>query len=363
LAEGPRPRPGIADLGIYPVGESTVEGVARVGNLASNENAVAPSAAVVAACRDAAAQTNRYPDVDYLHLRERIATTHGLEPARIVCTNGSSELITMLAAAYSGEGDEILMGLYGYLFFTTPACIAGAQPVRAPSPNLRFDIDAALAAVTPRTRILFLDNPNNPTGSCLSSQEVARLRAGLREDILLVLDGAYAEYVGNEGYEPGGRLVEAGDNTVMLRTFSKIHGLAGMRLGWGYAPPAVASVINRVRQPNNVSHIAQAAGIAALADRERVARLKAENARLRDGLRRDAASLGLETIASEANFVLVRFPDPARDAAAAYDYLKGRGIIARPMGAYGLDDCLRVTIGSAADMADAVAGLKAYLDS
>ncbi|MGH6932506.1 MAG: pyridoxal phosphate-dependent aminotransferase, partial [Dongiaceae bacterium] len=265
------PRPGIMDIAPYRGGESRLDGHAKVIKLASNENPLGPSPRAIAAYRELAAELHRYPDGGADALRQAIADHHGLEAAQIVCGAGSDELITLLVRGYAGPGDEVLYSQYGFLMYALAAKTVGAVPVGAPEPELRTDVDALLGLITPRTRLLFLANPNNPTGCLLPSAEVLRLHAGLPKDVLLVLDSAYAEYVGGEDYQDGARLVRASDNVVMLRTFSKIHCLAALRIGWAYGPPAVADVLNRVRNPFNVNAPAQAAALAALTDRDHAA--------------------------------------------------------------------------------------------
>lgn len=353
-------RPSLAGLRSYPLGESQVPGVSRVINLASNENAVPPSAKVLGAARAALAEANRYPETSAAVLREKLARTHGLRADRIVCANGSSEMISLLAHSYTSPGDEVLIGHTGYLFFATAARVAGATPVRAKGRGLGFSVDAALAAVTPRTRILFVDNPNNPTGTHLDGGEICRLRRALRENILLVLDAAYAEYVTDPAYDAGAALVDGSDNCVMLRTFSKIYGLAGLRVGWAYAPADVADTLNRVRQPNSLAGVSIAAADAALDEPERLLQLRSENARLRDEFSSALSAMGLEVRPSQGNFVLVRFPDDDKPAALdVFEGLKRMGVIIRPMHPYGLPDCLRVTIGSAEEMAAATEAVRA----
>lgn len=364
MSDLPKAHPGIRALGVYPTGESWVPGVSRIINLEANELAVAPSPAVRAAYAEAGGTLNRYGDGTAAALRAALGTRHGLDPERIVCTNGSAALIQLLASSYCGPGDEVVMDRYAYLYFETAARVAGATAVRATGETLGDglapNLERLLGAVTARTRLVFLDNPNNPTGGFLNSQQLAELRRHLRDDILLVIDAAYAEYVTEPGYEPGIDLVEAGGNSVMLRTFSKIYGLAGARLGWAYCPPAVAGVLNRIRLPNNASVPAQAAGLAALAEADRAVSIKAEAARLREGFAGQLTELGLAPAPSQGNFVLVRFP-PARAAAGAYDALKARGIMARPMAAYGLADCLRFTIGTEDEMAEAARALADFM--
>ena len=364
MNSAPKAHPSITALGLYPTGESWVPGVSRIINLEANELAVTPSAAVLAAYAEAGSKLNRYGDGTSAALRQALGELHGLDPARIVCTNGSASLIQLLASSYCGPGDEVAMDRYAYLYFGTAARIAGATPLRAADEAfgaaLAPNLDRLLGAVSPRTRLVFLDNPNNPTGGVLDSQSVAELRHRLREDILLVIDAAYAEYVTEPGYDPGVGLVEAGANCVMLRTFSKIYGLAGARLGWAYCPAEVADVLNRIRLPSNPSIPAQAAGLAALAEPERVAGIRRENDGLRVRFAERLAALGLAPAPSQGNFVLARMPAD-RSAETVYEALKAQGIMARPMSGYGLTDCLRFTIGTEEEMALAATALTAIM--
>lgn len=352
-------RPGILEIAPYVGGESSLAGRSRVIRLASNEGALGPSPQAVEAYRQMAATLHRYPDGGATALREAIGSRFALDPAAIVCGAGSDELIGLLTRAYAGPGDEVLYSRHGFLMYPIAAQSVGATAVSAPETNLTADVDALLERVGPRTRICFLANPNNPTGSYLPADALRRLHAGLPSDVLLVIDAAYAEYVGRDDYEPGAALVAAHDNVVMTRTFSKIFGLAALRLGWAYCPPAVADVLNRVRGPFNVAAPAQAAAVAALADAHHVARARAHNDRWLPWFRDALAALGFESAPSVGNFVLVRFPKEA-DAAAACDHLNARGIIPRRMGAYGLGDCLRITIGLEAEMRAVVDALAAF---
>lgn len=351
----PRPNPGILDIAPYVGGESAIAGKRRVIKLASNEGAFGPSPKALAAYRKAAATLHRYPDGGSTALREALGRAHGLDPARIVCGAGSDELLTLLCRAYAGAGDEVLVSDHGFLIYPIAALSAGATPIPAPEPHLRTDVDALLARVTKKTRLVFIANPNNPTGSYIDSSELKRLHAGLPRRVLLVIDAAYAEYVGRNDYTAGADLVKAAENVVMTRTFSKMYGLGGMRLGWAYCPAAVADVLNRVRNPFNVSSPAQAAGIAALADRPFTARVRANNDRWLPWTAERVRKLDLEVLPSVANFLLVRFPrEKGQDAAAADAFLKGRGLIARRMESYKLPDCLRVTIGRPGEMREFV---------
>ncbi len=340
----PAPRPGILDITAYVGGGHSVPGVGDTVVLSANENPLGPSPAAMDAYRAVAASLHRYPDGSAEALRTAIGERFNLDPDHIVCGAGSDELIALLVKAYAGPGDEVVHSRHGFLMYAIAATAAGATPVAAPETNFTADVDALLDCVTDRTRMLFLANPNNPTGTYLPDSEVRRLRAGLPDDVLLVIDAAYAEYVDVDDYDPGARLAESHDNVVMLRTFSKIFGLAALRLGWAYGPPAVIDVLNRVRGPFNVSAAAQAAGLAALTDREHLDASRGHNSRWRDWMVQQLGGLGLEAPPSVGNFVLVRFDNKAR-ADAAYDHLLSRGIIARLMGGYGLPEAVRVTIG------------------
>jgi histidinol-phosphate aminotransferase len=356
-------RPGILDIAPYVGGESSLAGQGRVIRLASNEGALGASPQAVEAYRQAAATLHRYPDGGATKLREAIGRRFGLDPAAIVCGAGSDELIGLLTRAYAGPGDEVLYSRHGFLMYAIAARSVGAVPVSAPETDLTADVDALLERVGPRTRIVFLANPNNPTGSYLPAAALRRLHEGLPPDVLLVIDAAYAEYVGRGDYEPGSALVAAHDNVVMTRTFSKIFGLAALRLGWAYCPPAVADVLNRLRGPFNVPAPAQAAGVAALADTGHVERARAHNDRWLPWFRDALADIGIASNPSVGNFVLVRFPaEPGADAASACAFLNARGIIPRRMGAYGLDDWLRITIGLEEEMRAVVDALTAFAD-
>lgn len=356
------PRPGILDIEPYVGGESTVAGVNRVIKLASNESALGPSPLAVEALDAAATAIHRYPDGGCHELRRALADRYGLDPARIVCGAGSDELIGLLCRAYLGPGDEMLYTEHGFLMYPIAARTAGATPVFAPETGLTADVDALLARVGEGTRMVFLANPNNPTGSYLPAGELMRLRSELPPGVMLVLDLAYAEYIDRPDYLDGFALVDGGDNVVVTRTFSKIYGLGGARLGWAYCPAAVADVLNRVRNPFNVSSPAQAAGLAALADTEFVERSRAHNELWREWTTGQLRGLGLGVPDSFGNFVLVRFPaESGRDALAADAYLRSRGIIARRMAAYRLPDALRITIGREHEMREAVSVLAEFV--
>jgi len=361
MANAPVPRAGILDIQPYIGGEQTVPGVARVIRLASNESALGPSPKVIAAYKAAAAEMHRYPDGAATEFRAALGRHHGLDPARIVAGAGSDDLINVLIRAYSGPGDEVLYSAHGFLMYPIGARSAGAAPVAAPETNYTFDVDAVLNRVKPRTKLVFIANPNNPTGTYLPRGEMKRLQAGLPPHVLLVIDAAYSEFVQRNDYDPGTELVDQCENVVMARTFSKIYAMGGMRLGWTYSTAAVADVINRVRQPFNVNAPAQAAGIAALEDMAAFDRARTHNDIWRPCLERELKALGLELTPSVANFVLARFP-PERPARAAFESLKSRGILTRRVAAYGLPEHLRITVGLEDENRAVVDAVKAFLD-
>jgi histidinol-phosphate aminotransferase len=357
----PVPRPGILGIDPYVGGEAKIPGVARVIRLASNESALGPSPRAIAAYKALAGEIHRYPDGGSNDLRQALGRYYGLDPARIVCGSGSDELIGLLVRAYAGPGDEVLYSRHAFLMYPIAAMASGATPVTAAETNLTFDVDAVLVRVTAKTRLVFIANPNNPTGTYIARDELRRLHAGLPSSVLLVIDSAYAEFVQRNDYEPGIALVDAAENVVMARTFSKIYALGGLRLGWVYCHPRVADVLNRVRNPFNVNAAAQAAGIAALEDVAALDRAREHNDIWRPWLERALAGLGLEVNPSVANFVLVRFPPAPRDAAAAFSFLESRAILTRKVGAYGLGEWLRITIGTEEEMRAVAAAVGDFL--
>ena len=340
-----RPRPEILLIKAYVPGAHSLPSGHRVAKLSANEGPFGPPPGAVAAHTAAAAILHRYPDGGSLELRRAIGRRFDLDPERIVCGTGSDELIQHLASIYGGPGTDILMTLHGFAMYQIAGTYAGSRVLKVPERALRADVDALLAAAGPATRLLFLANPNNPTGSLLPHSEIERLRTGLPGHVLLVLDGAYAEYVVRQDYDPGVALVDRGDDTVMLRTFSKIFGLGGVRVGWCYAPASVADALNRVRGAFNVSLPAQAAAIAALREPGWVERSRAHNERWRAWLEAALCQAGITIWPSEANFVLADFATPAT-AAAADEALRQAGIIARALGSYDLPHCLRITVGT-----------------
>jgi histidinol-phosphate aminotransferase len=361
MAANPTPRPGILDIAPYVGGESKVTGISRVIRLASNESALGPSRRAVEAYHAAASELHRYPDGASHELREALGRRHGLDPRRIVCGTGSDELINLLARCYAGPGDEVLYSRHGFLLYPIAAQAVGALPVAAPEKSLTADVDGLLARVSEKTRLVFIANPNNPTGTFVPRDAIRRLHAGLPRSTVLVIDSAYAEFVTRNDYEPGIELVDAAENVVMLRTFSKIYALGGLRIGWGYFSAPIADVMNRVRGVFNINLPAQAAAVAALEDIAAVDRAREHNDIWRPWLERELEALGLTVTPSVANFVLARFPAAPRNAEAAFAFLQSRGILVRKTRAYGLGEHLRVTIGLEEELRAVVAALAEFL--
>ena len=360
----PVPKPGVLEITPYVGGRSSAGSKARVFKLSSNESPMGPSAAAIAAFSESNKSLDTYPEGSARILREAIGETFGLDPARIVCGSGSDEILTMLANAYLRPGDEVLFSEHAFLVYRIATLANSAVPVSVPEKNLRVDVDAMLAAVTARTRLVYLANPNNPTGSYLRHDEVRQLHAGLSPDTLFVIDAAYAEYVRRNDYEPGIEMVANFANVVMTRTFSKIHGLAGLRVGWSYCPAQVADVLNRIRGPFNVSTPAQCAAVGALKDRAHVEKLFAHNEKWRAWLTENIRKLGLRVDDSVANFVLIHFPRSAGKSAADADaFLSARGLILRAVVNYGLPDCLRLTVGNQEANRAVVEALREFVSS
>ena len=351
------PRPGILDISPYVGGESKLASGRRAIRLAANENPFGPSPKAIEAYGALAKELHRYPDGGCLAVRRSIARLHGLDMERIVCGAGSDELIALLMRAYCGPDDEVVYSQHGFLLYPISARAVGAVPVAAPERNMRTDVDALLDQVTERTKAVFLANPNNPTGSYVAVSDLFRLRRRLREDILLVVDAAYAEYVTTNDYEAGVKLVDMFPNVVMTRTFSKIYGLASLRLGWAYCPEPVADVLHRIRGPFNVSAPAQAAAVAALEDQEYIRAARVHNSRCMAWFLQQSAEVGVATKGGAGNFALMQFDD----AAKAAEFLKQQGILVRRMDAYGLPHHLRVTIGTEAEMRELLEVLRAYM--
>ena len=355
-----QPQPGIMDIALYQGGQSALPGRDDVVKLSSNENPYGASPKAVEAYARAAHQLHRYPNTDHLALRTAIGEVHGLDAGRIICGVGSDEIIHFLCQGYAGPGDEVLHTEHGFAMYRISALAAGATPVEAPERERVTDVDALLAASTERTRLVFIANPNNPTGTMIGGNELARLANGLPASALLVLDGAYAEFV--DGYDGGAGLIAGRENVFMTRTFSKLYGLGGLRIGWGYGPQDIIDVLNRIRGPFNLSQAQQSAAEAAVRDREFAAKCVAENKRMRAWLAEALAEIGVPSDTSCANFILARFADTA-EALACDAWLKEAGILVRQVAGYKLPHCLRITVGDEASCRRVAHAVRNFKDS
>ena len=346
-APRPQPRPGVLAIQAYVPGKSEAPGAAKVFKLSSNETPLGASPNAVAAYQAAGAHLQDYPDGASTALRKAIGEVYGLDPDRIVCGAGSDDLLNLLARAYLADGDEAIHTTHGFLVYPIATLGTGATPVVAAEKNFTADVDAILKAVTPKTKIVFLANPNNPTGTYIPFDEVRRLHAGLPPTVLFVLDAAYSEYVRRNDYEAGIELVATSENVVMTRTFSKIHGLAALRLGWLYGPAHVVDALNRIRGPFNVGAPSIAAGVAAIKDAAHMEKSREHNSRWLAWLTVEITNLGLTVTPSVGNFLLIHFPDTAGKTAKEADaFLIKRGLVLRQVGAYKLPNALRMTVGS-----------------
>ncbi|RAH98192.1 histidinol-phosphate transaminase [Acuticoccus sediminis] len=361
LTMRPVARESIMRIAPYVPGRSTAGANRKEYKLSSNENPLGPSPAARQAFIDAASSLEKYPDGGATALRDAVASTYGLKPDRIICGNGSDEILSMIAHAYLEEGDEAIFTEHAFLMYRIVTLAAGGTPVVVDEPDMQVDVDRILEAVTERTKVVFLANPNNPTGSYTPASEVKRLREGLPGNVLLVIDAAYAEYVRKNDYESGIELVATREDTIMTRTFSKIHALAGLRLGWAYAPANVIDALHRVRGPFNVNAPAIAAGVAALADRAHMERAVEHNNYWLPEVTRRVRELGFGVPDSVGNFVLIDFSTvPGGDAGEADDFLGARGCVLRRVAGYGLPQMLRMTIGDEEANEAVIAALAEY---
>jgi len=342
----PQPKPGILDIAPYVGGKSRIDGVAEPMKLSSNENALGAGEKAREAYQAAIAHIHIYPDGRATKLRDAVAEHHGLEPERLIFGNGSDEVFALLNQTYLTPGDNIVSGQYGFLAYRISALANQASVKLAPEPGYKAEVDALLAQVDDRTRIVYVSSPSNPTGSYNTGEEIRRLHEGLPADVLLVVDEAYAEFVAEPDWETSFPLARDSENIVVTRTFSKIHGLGGLRIGFGYAPLKVAEAVDRIRLPFNVSVPGLEAAVAALGDEAHQQASRELVHAWRPRLTQAIKGFGFDVFPSAGNFVLVRFPDATRNAAAANDYLNSKGIIVRPVGGYGLPDCLRITVGT-----------------
>ncbi len=342
MANQIKPQAGIMDIALYVGGAAHVEGVSNVLKLSSNENPMGPSDAAKEAFSRAVHSLHRYPNTDHASLRQAIGDVWSVDPEQVICGVGSDEIIHFLCQAYVGKSDEVIFTEHGFAMYRIATLAAGGTPVEVRENERMTDVDAILAACNKKTKLVFLANPNNPTGTMICQAELARLAEGLPPQAILVLDGAYAEYV--EGYDAGLKLIEARENVVMTRTFSKIYGLGGLRVGWGYGPRAIVDVLNRIRGPFNLSTAALAAAEAAVKDTAYIVKCREENARWREWLATGLAEIGVPSDTSTANFILARFGSET-EANACDDYLRSEGILVRRVAGYKLPNCLRITVG------------------
>ena len=360
MSAAPQAKPWILGIAPYVPGRSTTDDGRKVVKLSSNENPLGTPEGARAAFARAATSLERYPDASGTELREVLAARHGLDPARIIYGNGSDEVLHLAAGAFLGPGDEAIHVRYGFAVYEIATRRTGATPVIAPDHDYATDIDAVLACVTEHTRMVFIANPNNPTGTYAPREEIARLHAGLRPDILLVLDHAYAEYIDGDAEDGGMALAESAANVLVTRTFSKMYGLAAERIGWGYAAEPIIAAMHRIRLPFSITIAGTAAALAALDDRAFVEHTRAHNTRWRAWFADEIARLGnagLRAIPSQANFVLVIF-EGALTAEAAYKGLMDAGYIVRWLPGQGLPHGLRITIGTEADCRGVIAALR-----
>ena len=360
----PRPKAGILDIAPYVAGKAAAAGFAHPIKLSSNENVLGCSPAATAAYAAAASRIHLYPDSRASVLRGAIAERFSLEPDQLVFGCGSDELFMLLAQAYLEPGDNIVQPEFGFMSYRIVARACQAEVRFARQPDLRLDVDEILARVDDRTRMVFLANPDNPSGAWLAESEVRRLRDALPGDVILVLDSAYYEYATDPSIGDPLELARGRENVVVTRTFSKMYGLAGLRVGWGYAPPAVVDALDRIRLPFNVSIPAQEAAVAALADDDFVARSIELVERWRPWMAQQIGGLGLEVYPTQCNFVLIRFPkQPGRTAADAEAFLAARGILVRGLSNYQMPDFIRATVGLEAQNRALVEGLAAFIES
>ncbi len=345
----PVPHAGIQAISPYIGGEAKVAGHTQPLRLASNENPLGCSERARAAYLQAAHELHRYPDGNAAGMRAAIGAAYDLDPAQIMCGAGSDELIALLCKAYTQPGDEVLYPQYGFLMYRLSALTVGAIPVAAPAHGLDADPATLFAAISPRTKIIFLANPNNPTGTWWPADKLAAFIAAVPAHIVIALDNAYTEYVTEPDYSDGIEYIAQYPNVIILRTFSKIYGLAALRLGWAYGSAAVIDALNRTRGPFNVNAPAQFAGIAALQDQNFVQASITSNAAGKETFIAAMHNSSVTMHASVGNFMLLDY-GMAERASHVHNYLKENGILVRPMDSYGLPHCLRMTIGLPEDM-------------
>ncbi len=357
------PRPWINKLDVYEGGKSQAKDIAEPIKLSSNESALGPSPKAVAAYIAEADKLHRYPDAVYHDLRVALSERHNINPEQIICGVGSDEILKLACRAYLAPGDEVIYSKHSFMMYPIATTSFGGIPVEVDDTDYTANVENILAAITERTRIIFLANPNNPTGTYISAEQVDYLWQNIPDNILLVLDCAYAEFVSEDDYQAGIELVQKSTNVLMTRTFSKLYGLAALRLGWGYTCPEVASILDRIRDPFNVPAPTQVAGVAAIKDVQFEEKAFTHNAQELAYLRAELKAIGLEPLPSVANFILIRFPEQKhKSASAANDFLLEHGYILRWLPKHDLDDCLRLTVGTRGQNKAVIGLLKEFLE-
>jgi histidinol-phosphate aminotransferase len=359
----PRPRPGLQHVAPYVPGSREIEGSADPIKLSANESPLGPSPRAVAAYQALVPTLFRYPDASQRGLRTAIGQVYGVKPERVICGNGSDEVLSLLIRAYAGVGDEVILSQYSFGMCFTHTHVQGAQVVVAPEPECRISVSAILARVTAQTKMVILASPNNPCGTYLPARELEQLHLALPANVLLVVDAAYAEYVSAPEYDSGISLAHDAGNLVVTHTFSKLYGLAGLRIGWGYGPARVIDTLQRIRTPFNTNAAALAAAEAAVLDREHARYVREHTDRWRARLISECTALGLTVIPSVTNFILILLQNGRKNAVAAVAHLKKRNIIPRPLGAGGPDNALRITIGLDSDNEAVIAALREFMAS
>ena len=359
----PRPRPGLQHVAPYVPGAREIEGSADPIKLSANESPLGPSPRAVAAYHALAPTLFRYPDASQRGLRTAIGQVYSVEPERVICGNGSDEVLSLLIRAYAGVGDEVILSQYSFAMCFTHAHVQGAQVIIAPEPECRISVSEILARVSAQTKMVILASPNNPCGTYLPAHELGQLHAALPPSVLLVVDAAYAEYVNTPDYDSGIKLARTAANLVVTHTFSKLYGLAGLRIGWGYGPARVIDILQRIRTPFNTNAAALAAAEAAVLDREHARYVREHTDRWRARLASECTALGLTVIPSVTNFILILLQSGDKNAVAAVAHLKKRNIIIRPLAAGGPDNALRITIGLDSDNEAVITALREFMAS
>ena len=352
-----QPRPGILKIPLYESGGKSIKNFKNPIKLSSNENPWGPGQSAIAAFVNAQRSLSTYPDSSHSKLRRAIGRVNDIDENRVICGAGSDEIIHFLCQCYAGSGDEVIHTEHGFLMYKISALAAGAIPISVPESNRRANIHNILQACNERTKLIFLANPNNPTGTLISAEEVVELIDGIPRHTLLIMDGAYAEYI--DKFDAGLTLAEKHHNLFVLRTFSKIHGLASLRVGWGYGAQNVIQTLLRVKGPFNISLAGQEAATAAVLDTDHVKSSRIKNLDQRDKLVKELRKIGISCDRSFTNFVLARFRNSSISAAVD-EFLKVNGLIVRDTKNYGLKSALRISVGTAEDCEKVVSHLKQF---